>query len=148
MLDTLVIGEIEDETFEPPAGQPGNLLKLSARADVSARYVKAEDLQQLSEGTLNASMPGGFAPVDGSMQLHLTADPAIDDAGAAHFELNIERKLVRRLDLSRECPRYAANRRRLPHEPSRTGWNWQVRPLSSLHLSGGPGCPWCLSGSL
>ena len=34
------------------------------------------------------------------MQFHLTANPAIDDAGAAHFELNIERKLVRRLDLS------------------------------------------------
>ena len=99
LVNTLKMGQIADETYDPPAGQPGNLLKLTMRVDFSAQYMKAEDLKQLAEGTLNASVPEGFAPAAGSAAFQLSGAPTLDEAGASHFNLQIGRRLVHDMDL-------------------------------------------------
>ncbi len=102
LVNTFKMGEIAEETYDPPAGKPGNLLKLTMRADFSGQYVKEEDLKQLAQGTLNASMPPGFGPAPNSMTLDLTdSPPTLDDTGASHFDVRVERKLVHDLDLQR-----------------------------------------------
>ena len=69
------------------------------RVDFSAQYMKAEDLKQLAEGTLNASVPEGFAPAAGSAAFQLSGAPTLDEAGASHFNLQIGRRLVHDMDL-------------------------------------------------
>ena len=103
LADTLQMGEVQQESYDPPAGQPGNLLKLSMRAEFTARYVKEQDLRQLAEATLNAALPGGYAPVEDSLAFDVTGKPYSDAAGALHFDLRVSR------EAARELPAEAAN---------------------------------------
>jgi hypothetical protein len=99
LAGTLKMGQILEEKYEPPVGEPGNLLTLSLRAEYEAQSVKAEDLRQLAEATLNAALPQGFTSSAGSLTLHVTGEPTLDEKGAAHFGLQLERRVVRELDL-------------------------------------------------
>jgi hypothetical protein len=99
LLNSLKLGQISEETYDPPAGKAGSLLKLTLRADFVAQYLKVDDLTQLAEGTLNASKPQGFAPAAESMAYHVVGSPVLDDGGTSHFDLQIERKLAHELDL-------------------------------------------------
>ncbi len=100
LVDTLKAGQTMDEVYDPPAGQAGNLLKLTMRVDFTAEYVKADDLAQLAEAMLNASKAKDFAPAEGSLTFAVAGTPSIDDSGLAHFDLQVGRKLVHELDLS------------------------------------------------
>ena len=88
-----------EETYDPPAGQPGNLLKLTLRADFSAEYVTYDDLMQLSEATLNAGIPQDFVAVPDTLVFHAGMAQNAGDDGASQFDLEVERKLVRQIDL-------------------------------------------------
>ncbi len=100
LLNTLKLGQIQEETYDPPAGKGGNLLKLTLRADFGAEYLKADDLTQLAEGILNASRPDGFAPVADSMAFRLQGAPVQEAGGVIHFGLQIEQKLAHEVDLA------------------------------------------------
>lgn len=101
LADTLKMGEVRQESYDPPAGQPGNLLKLSMRVDLTASYVKAQDLRQLAEATLNAARPEGYTPLESSLSFHVASAPSVDNSGALHFELQVGRTVVRELPLAR-----------------------------------------------
>ncbi len=101
LLDTLKMGEVQQEVYDPPAGQPGNLLKLTMRASFTANYVEAQDLKELAEATLNAAKPEGYTALEPSMSFSVVGGPTVDDAGALHFELQVGRKVVRDIALSR-----------------------------------------------
>ena len=45
--DTLKADAPSQETYDPPAGQPGNTLKLTMSVQYSAQYVAADDMMQL-----------------------------------------------------------------------------------------------------
>jgi hypothetical protein len=57
LADTIQLARIKEESYDPPSGKPGTLLKLTLGADFSARYIKADDMQQLIDATLDASKP-------------------------------------------------------------------------------------------
>jgi hypothetical protein len=99
LTNTVTMGQVLEETYDPPAGQPGNLLKLSLRADFSAQYVTYDDLMQLSEATLNAGIPQGFVAVPNTMVFHAGTAQNSGNSGASQFDLEVERKLVRQIDL-------------------------------------------------
>jgi baseplate J-like protein len=100
IANTLRMGQVAEESYDPPAGQPGYLLKLSMRADFTAEIVKGDDLDQLAEATLNAAKPEGFAPVADTMSFKLTGTPTADNTGAVHFNLQLARRLSRQIDLA------------------------------------------------
>ena len=101
LTDTLKMGRIDEETYDPPAGHPGSLLKLTMRVEFAVQYVQAEDLTQLAEGALNGSKPQGFSPIPNSLTYRVAGPPTIDAAGVASFELQLSRKIAADLDLSR-----------------------------------------------
>ncbi len=101
VLESMKMGQVVEETYDPPAGMPGNLLKLTMRVEFSAQYVRAADLAQLAKSTLEAGRPQGFTPASGSMAYDLTQAPTVDAAGVAHFGLRIRQTLVSDLDLPR-----------------------------------------------
>jgi hypothetical protein len=101
LTGTLKMGQVTDETYDPPAGQPGNLLNLTMSAEFTGGYVKGDDLDQLAEATLNASIPAGFAPVSNSMAVKVVGTPSVDSAGAAHFQMQLSRRIAQVIDLAR-----------------------------------------------
>ena len=101
LTNTLKMGQVLGETYDPPAGQPGNLLTLSMCVEYSAQYITGADLTQLAQATLNASLPEGFGPVPGTLAFHAVQTPIVDESGASQFNLQIERKLVREIDPAR-----------------------------------------------
>ncbi len=101
LAGTLKMGQVTEETYDPPVGQPGNLLSLTVRTDFTGGYVKGDELDQLAEATLNAAMPVGFAPVPNSMTVQVMGTPSVDNTGAAHFQLRVLRRIAEGLDLER-----------------------------------------------
>lgn len=101
LTSTLKMGQTVEETYNPPAGLPGNLLELTMRAEFTADYVKADELNQLAEATLNAAQPQGFHAVPGSMTVNLTGIPSVDATGAVHFEVQLTRRLSHDVDVER-----------------------------------------------
>ncbi len=101
LMSTLRMGALAEETYDPSAGQPGNLLSLTMRADFTANYVKGDDLDQLAEATLNAAKPPDFAAVPNSMTLKVLGTPTADSSGSVHFQLQLRRRLARDIDLVR-----------------------------------------------
>jgi len=101
LANTVKMAQVLEETYDPPAGAAGTLLTLTMRVEYSAQFVNAVDLTQLAEAALNASMPAGFVPARETLTFHLSGSPVLDEAGASHFDLQVERQVLRQVDTSR-----------------------------------------------
>jgi hypothetical protein len=101
LSNTLKAGEIQEEAYDPAAGQPGSLLSLTIRAVFTAQYVKGTDLRQLVEATLDTSMPAGFVAKAESERISIASAPKSDANGASHFDVKVERTLAHDLNLMR-----------------------------------------------
>ncbi len=97
LLDTLEAAEILQEEFDPPIGTAGKTLLLKMKVKFTARYISADDLEQLSRSTLNASIPDGFSAF-GNAKLDPLAEPVTDSSGITHFELEVTQDLLRDVD--------------------------------------------------
>ncbi len=97
LMDTLEIIQVLDETYSPPPGQGGTQLKLHMKVEFTAAYVAHEDMLQLSNAALDASIPQEFEAFDSAAYKPLT-DPSTDNAGVSHFELDVSRTLHRTMN--------------------------------------------------
>ena len=98
--NTLKADAPSQETYDPPAGQPGDMLKLTMSVQYSAQYVTADDLTQLAQTVLDASMPEGFVSNPDTMQFNSTNVFAADQSGSTHFNLQAERVITRQIQSS------------------------------------------------
>jgi len=98
LVNTLKMGQALVETYDPPAGEPGPSLKLTMRVEYSAQYVKSDDLNQLAESALNASVPDGFVPSPGTLTFQPLAAPVFDQSGMSHFNLQVQQVVMRRVE--------------------------------------------------
>jgi len=96
--DTLEVVQVVEEKFEPPAGQPGNLLVLKMQVQFTARYVSDVDLRELSLNTLNTSSEYGFES-QAPPAYKVITEPSTDSSGITHFELEVTRTLLRQVDV-------------------------------------------------
>jgi hypothetical protein len=103
LMDTFELANIADETFDPAIGQPGKSLSLTMRADFSARYISAADLNQLAQVTLGAVVPAGFDPL-GMATFKLLGEPHTDVTGVTHFEIEASRVLIQKMDTLQVFP--------------------------------------------
>jgi hypothetical protein len=101
LTNTLTMGQVLEETYDPPAGKPGSLLTLNLRAEISGQYITHDDLTQLAEATLNAAIPKDFVPVSDTLTFHTGRVQDVDNGSASQFDLQMERRLVRQIDLLR-----------------------------------------------
>jgi hypothetical protein len=96
--DTLEVVGTPDETFTPPAGEPGKTLSLEMRATFRARYAAAADLRQLIGGAMDAALPAGFLPRAGSLVLKVSREPVTATTGVTRWEMSATRELLRSVD--------------------------------------------------
>lgn len=101
LVNTLKMGQVLEESYDPPAGQAGSLLKLTMRVEFSAQYVRGDDLTRLAETILNASMPDGFLTSPDTLEFSLIGAPVTDQAGASRFDLQARRTLARAVNAQR-----------------------------------------------
>lgn len=97
LMDSFEVAQILEETFSPSAGEPGKQLTLKLAVEFTAHYVSSEDMKQVSNAALDASIPEGYVAFDTVTYKPLT-DPSTDNAGISHFELDVSRTLHRKLD--------------------------------------------------
>lgn len=101
LRNTLQAGKVQDETYDPAAGDPGAQVTAKMTMDFQAQYVKAEDVGSLATGALAASAPAGYVPATGSVTFSLEGTPTADASGVSRFDLLVKCKMVRVLDLAR-----------------------------------------------
>ncbi len=97
LLDTFEVANIVDEIFAPAAGMPGKTLTLNMKIEFSARYISAEDLNQLSLAALNSSAPNGFEQMS-EAKFKTRSEPKTDSAGVTHFDVEVTRTLIQQVD--------------------------------------------------
>jgi Baseplate J-like protein len=97
LADTLESDDILQEEFDPPAGAAGKSLLLKMKVKFSARYISADELDQLSISTLTASIPAGFSAF-GKVKLNPLAAPVTDESGVTHFDLEVKQDLLKNID--------------------------------------------------
>lgn len=97
--DTLVVSQVLEESYDPPAGRAGETLTLRMHVEFSAQYISAQDLRQLALTTLNASMLSNYTASELPVLTPL-ANVVTDTEGATHFDLQATRTLLRKIDLA------------------------------------------------
>jgi hypothetical protein len=96
--NTLQMGQVVNETYNPPAGQAGSLLTLTMSVEYRAQYVTADDLTRLAQMILNAAIPSGYVADANSLSFRETGVPASDSSGASHFEVQATRTLIHQIN--------------------------------------------------
>ncbi|MGE5250488.1 MAG: baseplate J/gp47 family protein [Bacteroidota bacterium] len=98
LADTLTASEPLEETYDPPAGMAGTSLRLAARVKFSAQVVSGADLARIVQAALNASVPPGFSPAEGSLSFKALTNPQTDTDGTTRWQLQAERRVLGRID--------------------------------------------------
>jgi hypothetical protein len=99
LLDTFDVSRVLEEAYSPEAGQPGKELNLSMEVEFTARYISAEDLNQLTLASLDASLPKSFS-ASALPIFKPVAEPTTDSEGVTHFELEVTRPLLHQVGFS------------------------------------------------
>lgn len=147
LMDTFDVSQVLDETYSPEAGQPGNQLTLTMQVEYGARYVSAEDLDQLTLASLDASLPADFTSSELPAFKPIT-EPLTEAEGVTHFDLKVTRTLIRSVGFSQvfeliqgQRPEFVNGRlsKNLSlREPSKItlspSW-WPLMPLIPFNLS-------------
>ena len=100
LSNTLTADAPSQEIYDPPAGQPGDTLKLTMSVQYHAQYVTADDLTRLAQTVLDASMPADFVSEPDTLQFSSTNVFTADPSGLTHFDLQAERVLLRQIQSS------------------------------------------------
>ncbi len=99
--DSVVVNNLLEETYDPPAGQSATRLTLTLRADVTVSYASADDLNQLADLAWSASLPEGYFPVNEIYQFPSSLEtPVTDEDGVTRWRMPLERRLLKRANLS------------------------------------------------
>jgi hypothetical protein len=102
--DTLKVGQIMDENFDPPLGQPGKNVKLHMQVEFVASYASEKDLTELASTVLNASLPEGFVAVQAPLDFEPLNAYLTDERGITHWSVRVSRQLENKMDTGRIIP--------------------------------------------
>ncbi len=82
LLDrSLHIRTVITEEREPAEGQPAERLQLTMRVEFEGWYIKETDIEAVVSPILDASLPGGFQAVPGSLQVEFLEEPVLVESG-------------------------------------------------------------------
>ena len=90
--------KVLDETTTPGPGQAGRRLELTMRAEFHAYYAAAADLRQLAGESLDASLPGGYRPVEASLTMTPVSPIFGGVDGLARWRMRAARTLRAEID--------------------------------------------------
>lgn len=96
---SLRLVEVLEETRQPEAGQPSDILQLSMRAEYEVWTVREQDLQAAAAAALNAVLEEDYTPVPGTLRIDFTSSPRWQGGSnrSASWDLRVEREAVAHL---------------------------------------------------
>ncbi|MEW6030066.1 MAG: baseplate J/gp47 family protein [Chloroflexota bacterium] len=140
--DSVVINNILEETYDPPAGQAATRLTLTLRADVTVSYASAEDLNHLADLALSASLPEGFIPVRAEYRVPSSlAAPVTDEDGITRWQMPLERRLLRQVNLSRVLQLMLGRSPESARQSLLAAFDWEDEPQITVSPSWWPWLP-------
>jgi hypothetical protein len=140
--DSVVINNILEETYDPPAGQSATRLTLTLRAEVTVSYASADDLNRLADLALTASLPEGFVPVDGNDPLPPPlAAPVTDENGITHWQMPLERRLLKQVNVSRVLQMILGRTPEAARQNLIEASDWESAPQITVNPSWWPWLP-------
>jgi hypothetical protein len=95
---TLDGSQVLSETFFPAADQSGNTLSLTLRVQCQAQYAAQSDLNTLSQISMDANLPKGYAPPSKDLTMSPTRTPFTGADGVTHWEMQVQRIVQASLD--------------------------------------------------
>jgi len=98
--DTLVVEQVLEESFDPPPGQPGRKLSLSMQVEFSANYAAEDDLTELANLVLNASLQPGFSPSGEDFDFEQVGSRVTGEDGVTRSRVRVRRTLVKQVESS------------------------------------------------
>jgi hypothetical protein len=90
---TLELSQVLEEKFEPSSDSPADQVTLNLRLEHRAQVVMAGDLHALASAALDASLPKGFVPVDGSMEIKNVGQPQASGGRNPTWSLRAQRQI-------------------------------------------------------
>ena len=82
-----------DKSFQPSEKSPANRLDLNLRLEYEAIVVDEGDIQALAETVLNANLPGGYTPVEGSLEVEKISPLSLSGDSSVQFSIRARRIL-------------------------------------------------------
>jgi hypothetical protein len=77
---------VVEENREPAENAPADILQLTMRVEYVAYYIDESDLQAISQAALDANLPDGFQPLQGSLSYTMGQQAKVTDDTAAGDE--------------------------------------------------------------
>jgi hypothetical protein len=94
---SLSLVKILEENYQPAQKQPADHLQLSLRLEYQALVISGEDLRALTLAVLNANLPKGFDPLDGSLEIEHLGAPVLGSDSVARWKMGARRQLQARV---------------------------------------------------
>ncbi len=97
--DTLIpplagVSEILEESYNPPAGEPGENVKLTLRLKIKAQVVSGAILRSLVIPILDSNIPAGYNPIINSLGITPLNSPSIGLDGKVYWTVNAQRDIL------------------------------------------------------
>jgi len=86
-----------DETFQPADLQPADHLDLNLRLEYQAQFVSAVEIRDLAQAVLDANLPPGYLPLDGTMEIENLTAPEIGQGSMVHWTMQAHRQIQAQL---------------------------------------------------
>ncbi len=96
--DTLDVQQVINEDYDPPLGQPGRYLGLSMQVEFSANYAAGDDLIELADLVLNASIDPEFVPAGEEYDFEQVGSRLTGEDGVTRWVVRVRRVLVKQVD--------------------------------------------------
>ncbi|HJS29980.1 MAG TPA: baseplate J/gp47 family protein [Anaerolineales bacterium] len=93
--------EVVGASYTPEASEAAENLELHLQAEFRALAVPMEAVQFLAGSVLDASLPEGFAPAGGPLEIENVTQPVEDPDGVTRWEVRARRSLSAQIDGSR-----------------------------------------------
>lgn len=140
--DSVVINNILEETYDPPLGQSAARLLVTLRAEVTVSYASVDDLRRLADLALAASLPEGFIPANGNERLPSPlAAPVTDENGVTRWEMLLERRLLKQVDVSRVLQAILGRTPEAARQNLSESFDWESAPQVTVSPAWWPWLP-------
>jgi hypothetical protein len=101
---TVEIKQILVESYDPPSGQASRKVTLTMQVEFTASYASGEDLAELADIVLNASLPDGFDVASDQLTFETVNAPQPHAPGITRWVVRVSRQLEKQVDAGQIVP--------------------------------------------
>ncbi len=91
---SLKLNKVLKNERTPPAGQPADHIRLDLRLEFSALTVVTKDVESTAQMALDVSLPPGYLPLAGGINIINLGEPELDAGGTVRWEGKVTRTIA------------------------------------------------------